>query len=110
MPKTEHTSNATMQIVRITSTAKWTGARGGQKEVTAFWLSIWDSFFKVTIYIPKKSRAEALSLPLDVEIKSMIEDTKQMGKLKFFPVIFDLKSDELLGQVYTLIDFRKKLK
>ena len=58
----------------------------------------------------KKSRAEALSLPLDVEIKSMIEDTKQMGKLKFFPVIFDLKSDELLGQVYTLIDFRKKLK
>lgn len=89
---------------------RWTGARGGQKEVTAFWLSIWDSFFKVTIYIPEKSRAQALSLPLSSEIKSMIEDAKQMGKLKFFPVIFDLKSDELLDQVYTLINFRKKLK
>ena len=32
---------------------KWTGVRGGQKENTVFWLSIWDSFFKVTIYFPE---------------------------------------------------------
>ncbi len=31
-------------------------------------------------------------------------------KLKFFPVIFDLTSDELFGDVYTLIDFRKSVK
>ncbi|MDD4496494.1 MAG: DUF3788 family protein [Eubacteriales bacterium] len=30
---------------------KWTGIRGGQNETTVFWLSIWDSFFKVTIYV-----------------------------------------------------------
>ena len=39
---------------------KWTGARGGQNEVTAFWLSIWEKFFKVTIYIPEKSSLERL--------------------------------------------------
>jgi len=87
-----------------------TGARGGQKEMTAFWLSIWDGFFKVTIYIPEKVRADALSLPLHDKIKAMIDDPKQMGKLKFFPLIFDLRSDELFDAVYTLIDFRKRIK
>lgn len=37
---------------------RWTGARGGQKETTGFWLSIWNGFFKVTIYVPEKARAD----------------------------------------------------
>ena len=89
---------------------KWTGVRGGQKETTAFWLSIWEGFFKVTIYIPEKSRADALNLPLDREVMTMLENAKQMGKLKFFPLIFDLCSDELFDAVYALVDFRKMLK
>ena len=89
---------------------RWAGVRGGQKEVTAFWLSIWDRFFKVTIYIPEKARTEASSLPLNDEIKRMIDESKQMGKLKFFPLVFDLRSEELFDAVYTLIDFRKMLK
>ena len=39
---------------------KWRGVRGGQNETTIFWLSIWDGFFKVTIYIPEKAREEVL--------------------------------------------------
>jgi len=89
---------------------RWTGARGGQKEVCAFWLSIWEGLFKVTIYIPEKARTEALMLPLNEEIKQMITNAKQMGKLKFFPLVFDLRSDELLEAVYTLADFRKMLR
>lgn len=83
--------------------------------MTAFWLSIWDDpsraggFFKVTIYIPENRRSESLMLPLDGTIQKMIEESKQMGKLKFFPVIFDLRSDELFDAVYTLIDFRKAI-
>jgi len=42
--------------------------RGGQKEVTAFWLSIWDGFFKTTFYIPEKARSEALNLSLDDDL------------------------------------------
>ncbi|HOK48791.1 MAG TPA: DUF3788 family protein [Sedimentibacter sp.] len=88
----------------------WTGIRGGQKEITVFWLSIWDVFFKVTIYIPEKARADVYSLPLDDEIKQMIRDSEQMGKLKFFPLVFDLYSDEMFGAVFSLIDFRKSIK
>lgn len=88
---------------------KWTGIRGGQKEATAFWLSIWNGFFKVTIYVPEKHRAE-LNLPLSAGIKKMIVDSKQMGKLKFFPLTFNLRSDELFDEIYTLVDFRKRIK
>lgn len=95
---------------------RWTGARGGQKEVTAFWLSIWEDpsrggrLFKVTIFVPEKVRAAVLNLPLGDGIKQMIADAKQIGKLKFFPVVFDFRSDELFDAVYTLIDFRKMIK
>ena len=89
---------------------KWSTARGTQKETTALWLSVWDGFFRVTFYIPEKSRAEALNLPLGGEIKKMIGDAKRIGKLKFFPLIFDLRSDELFDEILTLVDFRKALK
>ena len=89
---------------------KWFTKRGTQKEITTFWLSVWDGFFKVTIYIPEKHRADALNLPLDDNAKEMIENAKQVGKLKFFSLIFDLRSDEMFDEVFTLIDFRKTLK
>jgi len=89
---------------------KWIGARGGEKEMTVFWLSIWSGFFKVSLYIPEKAREDLLRLPLGGEIRAMIEDSKQMGKLKFFPLIFDLGSDEPLDAVYSVIEFRKSIK
>jgi hypothetical protein len=90
---------------------KWVGVRGGQNEATAFWLSIWDGFFKVAIYIPGKARAEVLKLPLEDEVKQMIANSKQMGdKMKFFPLVFELYSDEMFDAVYTLADFRKSMK
>lgn len=89
---------------------KWTGVRGGQKETTVFWLSIWDGFFKVTIYVPEKARADVLSLQLDNEVKLMIEATQQMGKLKYFPIVFDLRSDEMFETIFLLADYRKSIK
>ena len=66
--------------------------------------------FKVSIFIPEKYRAEALNLPLTNEMKKNIETAEQIGKLKFFSVIFELRSDKLFNQIYTLIDFKKLLK
>lgn len=88
---------------------QWTGVRGGQKETTVFWLSIWDGFFKVTIYIPEKARVEMNNNPFDHEIKQMIANSKQMGKLKTFPLVFDVCSNEMFGAIFSLVDFKKKL-
>jgi hypothetical protein len=89
---------------------KWTTSRGTEKETTAFWLSVWEGLFKVTFYIPEKHRADALNLPLCDDTKRMIDEAKQMGKLKFFPVTFDISSDDMFGDVLALADFRKLLK
>jgi len=89
---------------------KWTGVRGGQNEKTVFWLSIWDGFFKVSFYILEKARTDAMSLPLKDEVKRMIAASLQMGKLKYFPVVFELYTDEMFDAVFMLVDFRKSLK
>ena len=89
---------------------KWKGVRGGQNETTVFWLSVWDGFFKLSIFILDKNREDAQNLPLSDNIKKMISESKQMGKLKFFPVVFDLYSEELLPSVFTLLDFKKNIK
>jgi len=89
---------------------RWTTARGTQKEKTAFWLSIWDGFFKVSLYLPEKARADALALPLGRAVLKMIGDSHPMGKSKLIPLIFELNSDELFNDLYTLIHFRVTLK
>ena len=89
---------------------RWTTVRGASKEATAFWLSIWEGSFRVTFFMPEKVRAEALKLPLDDETRERIAEAKQMGKLKFFPLLFDLCSDEQFDTVYALADFRKLIK
>ena len=64
----------------------------------------------MTIYVPEKARADVLSLMLDNEVKLMIEGTQQMGKLKYFPIVFDLCSDEMFEVVFLLADYRKSIK
>lgn len=90
---------------------KWTGARGGQKEMTVFWLSIWEGLFKVTVYIPEKSRAELLKLPLPADVKRMISDAEHMGeRLRYFPVVFAVRSDEMFGALFEIVNFKKMQK
>jgi len=89
---------------------KWTTTRGTEKEMTVFWLSIWDGFFRVSLFIPEKARIDVLILPLKSETKKMIETSKQMGKLKFFPLVFDLRTDKGFKDIFTLADFRKTIK
>jgi hypothetical protein len=64
----------------------------------------------VTIYVPEKARADVLNLPLDNEVKLKIAASQHMGKLKYFPIVFDLCSDEMFEPVILLADFRKSIK
>lgn len=89
---------------------QWTGVRGGQNEKTAFWLSVWEGFFKVTIYFPEKSRADVFRMPLGYEVERIIADSRQMGKLNYFPLVFELRSDEIFEEVFLLTEFRKSIK
>ena len=89
---------------------RWTGPRGGNKEVTAFWLSIWDGFFKVSIFVPEKYREAISRLTLTEEVKQMIADTRPMGnRLRYFPLVFEMRSDEMFSVLFELMDFKKRI-
>jgi len=87
-----------------------TGVRGGKKEITVFWLSIWEGFFRVTVYVPEKYREAVLALPLEMQVKQSIAEAKLMGKLKFFYATFDVTSDSQFDSILLLSDFKKRVK
>lgn len=89
---------------------RWTTVRGAKKDVTVFWFSVWDGFFKVTFYISEKFRADVLNLPVSTETKKAINDAKQLGKLKFFPLIFNVDSNKQFDDIFALIDFKRTAK
>jgi len=89
---------------------KWKSVRGTDKEKTIFWLSVWDGFFRVSFFFAEKAQLGFQSLAVGENIKKMIEDAKPMGKLKFFPLIFDVRSDELFDNLGVLIDYQKSIK
>lgn len=86
---------------------EWTGTRGGRHEMTVFWLSIWEGFFKVTFYIPEKNREALLDLPLEESIREKILNSAQIGQLKFFSLVFEVHARELLHQVLSVADFKR---
>lgn len=88
---------------------KWTTSRGTSKEKNTFWLSLWDGYFKVNIIIPERVRSEAINLSLTDETKKKIEVSNQFGKLKMFAVSFDVTSEKVFNDIFTLIEFRKKI-
>lgn len=90
---------------------QWTGARGGKKELTVFWLSIWEGFFKVSVFVPEKYREVLLTHTQSEIIKNIIAEAKQMGeRLRFFPVVFEVRSDVMFDGLFEMIDFKKKMK
>ena len=89
---------------------KWKSARGTDKEKTVCWFSVFEGFFKVNFFIGESRWAELQGLPLSDKAKSIIANSKRMGKLKFFPLVFDVSSNDLLADFSKLIEFQKKSK
>lgn len=84
-------------------------ARGTSKVKPIFWLSIWDGFFKVSFNFSKKTKDKLISLPISQKTKELIKNTKPNGNtMKFLSVIFDVKDEEQLEDIYILSEFRKE--
>lgn len=89
---------------------KWKSVRGTDKEKTIFWLSIWDGFFRVSFFFAEKVQLGLQGLAVGENTKRMIEDAKPMGKLKFYPIVFDVRSGDLFDDLGALIDYQKSIK
>jgi len=90
---------------------RWIGKRGSNKEMTLFWCSIWNGYFKIVIYLPEDKRSEVLDLSIDNELKIVISELKRMGEtFKILPIVFDIKSNELFDSMFKIIEYKKGLK
>lgn len=88
---------------------KWTIARGTNKVKPLFWLSIWESFFKVSFNFKLETKEILLTLPISSEAKEIISNAEINGKtMKFIPVIFDVDNMKQLNDVFVLMEFRKE--
>ena len=87
----------------------WTTPRGTKKEKTLYWLHVYDGTFNIAVWFKEKNRTEILRADVSDKTKQLIRDAKTMGKVPTFPVVFDVSTDEPLGDVYTLIDCKKRL-
>jgi len=87
----------------------WVTPRGTEKVKTLYWLHVYEGHFDVAVWFKEKNRAEILNADVSKETIKLITSAETMGKLPTFPVVFDIATPELLADIYTLIEYKKKL-
>lgn len=76
------------------------------RKKTVFWLSIWDAQFKVTFYFMEKHLDDLFELPIAQDLKEQLNQAKPTNK--FFPITSSVQNLSQLGDVLTLVAYKKK--
>lgn len=78
------------------------------KKKTILWLSVWEDFFKVSFYFTEKHLEAIAELNISESIKEDFCKAKPVGRL--IPMIIDINTDNQLGDLLTVVRFKKSLK
>lgn len=78
------------------------------KKKTILWLSVWEGFFKVSFYFTEKHLETIVALDIAESIKEDFCKAKPVGRL--IPMIIDIKTDNQLKDLLTVVRFKKSLK
>lgn len=78
------------------------------KGKTVFWLSVWECLFKVSFYFSQRHAQAVEALGLDEGLLKQFRDRKPIGRL--IPLVVEVHTMWQLDDIYTLIEFKKKLK
>ncbi|MFA6944741.1 MAG: DUF3788 family protein [Pedobacter sp.] len=85
----------------------WLG-KATYKGKTILWLSVWDESIKTSFYFTEKTRSGVLNLDIDSNVKSSFAIVKPIGKL--VPLVLEIKNEEALKELKSIINYKKKLK
>lgn len=83
-------------------------ARALAKKKTVFWLSVWEGFFMVSFFFTEKTKSGIQELDICTEIKEKIANTSVVGKL--IPLIFEVKEESQLQDIFAVIEYKRNLK
>lgn len=78
------------------------GPRGGHTTVPAFWLSVWEGYFKAVVYFKATDRDAAAEAPVSDTVRQQIYEAPQMGKINQFPIEFDISEPDAVPTVVAL--------
>ncbi len=78
------------------------------RKKTVFWLTIWEGYFKLTLYFTARHTAAIQALAIDPAIKGQHLANQQIGKLR--PVTLNISQTTQLPDAYTLIEFKRSQK
>ena len=87
----------------------WTTPKGTKKEKNLYWLHVFDGYFDVAVWFKEKNRAEILTADVSEKTKHLIHGSKTYGKMPTFPVVIEATSSDALADIYTSIDYKKRL-
>jgi len=87
----------------------WTTPKGTNKEKNLYWLHVFDSFFNVTVWFKEKNRMAILTADVSERTKQLVRDSETYGKVPTFPVTIEVTSTDVLTDIYTLINCKKRL-
>ena len=87
----------------------WTTPRGTEKEKNLYWLHVFDGWFDVAVWFKEKNRMELLAADVSEKTKQLILETATFGKVPTFPVVIEVKSTDALADIFSLIEWKKKL-
>ena len=87
----------------------WTSPRGTEKEKNLYWLLVYKGYFSIAVWFLDKNREKLLKADVSEKTKDIIATEKNAGKMATFRVLFNVKSIEALDDIYTLIDWKKKM-
>lgn len=78
------------------------------KKKTVFWLSVWDSHFKVSFYFTEKNCQGIDELEIDERIKEEFGKAKSIGKL--IPLTLIIEDENQVEDALKIIQYKKSLK
>jgi len=87
----------------------WTTPKGAKKEKNLYWLHVLDGYFDVAVWFKEKNRMELLAADVSDKAKQLIRETGTFGKVPTFPVVIEVTSTDALADIFTLIEWKKKL-
>lgn len=75
-----------------------------KKKKTIVWMSAWENYLNVAIYIPKRLIDNVYALEISEETKQKIDSTKDIGKSK--PCIFEIRDDSFLEDFEKVMQYK----
>ncbi|MGC9314929.1 MAG: DUF3788 family protein [bacterium] len=77
------------------------------KKKTIIWMSIWDGFFKTTLYFNAKTISGVYGLATRLPVEDFID--RKEGR-KFIPVSFDVRDEGIIEDILKVAEYKKSLK